>query len=372
MKTDDTGSHQPVCIHELRFALGNWRILIFPLALAAVAFRIFHFHPVVTFFAAALALLPLASVLGDATEELAGHVGTTAGALLNATVGNGAELVFGLVALSAGHSEVVKASLVGSVIGNLLLVFGLAVFVGGLGREKLTFNRVAVGAGTSMLFLAVVALVMPAVFQLTMFGSPRTSAVTIERLSVWTAGVLLASYVASLVFSLRTHRLVLPPEGPQMPRIRRSGAILLLVAAAGLIAIVSGILVGQIEPATRALGWTELFVGLIVVAIVGNAAEHSSAVLMARKGKMDLALGIAVGSSTQIALLVAPALVLASQLRPPTLTLLFHPMEIVAVIASVGLVTVIALDGESNWFEGLQLLAVYTILAIFFYLLPAR
>ncbi len=366
-----TGSGRFVVNEALRFSLGNWRICSILLIPGAALLKALHVHPVAVFVTAALALIPLASLLGDASEELAGHVGPTAGGLLNATLGNVTELVFGLVALWSGHTEVVKASITGSIIGNLLLVFGLACFVGGLGRGILTFSRVAVGASTSMLFLTVVALVMPAVFQLTVLGSLKPSGATIERLSLLTATVLLLSYFANMIFTFVTHRNLLRGESLLTPTIRRETAIILLVAGTALTAVTSEVLVSQMGFVTRALGWTELFVGLVVVAVVGNAAEHSTAVLMARKGKMDLALNIAVGSSTQIALFVAPLLVLASQVRPSPMSLVFHPLEIAAVILSVGLVTVVSMDGETNWFEGLQLLGVYIILGIFFYFLPA-
>lgn len=353
-----------------KFSLDSWRVSILALVPAAILLDVFHAAPTLVFAAAALAIIPLASLLGDATEELAAHSGPALGGFLNATLGNLTELIIGVLALWSGHVEVVKASITGSIIGNLLLVFGLAVLVGGLGREKQSFSRVAVGANTSMLFLAVVALVMPALYDLTVFGSLAPTGATIERLSFWTALVLLASYAASLVFTFRTHRSLFGGEAHQTPAIRRSAAILILAAATALIAVASEILVGQIEAVTRSLGWTELFVGLIVVATVGNAAEHSTAVMMARKNKMDLALTIAVGSSTQIALFVAPVLLLLSLSRPEPMSLVFHPLEIASVIFSVGVVTLVSMDGETNWFEGVQLLGVYAILATFFYFLP--
>jgi Ca2+:H+ antiporter len=355
----------------IRFSLGQWRISIAFLLPAAVLFQAFHLHPLVVFGTAALALVPLASLLGEATEELAGHVGAAAGGLLNATLGNLTELIIGVIALWDGHIEVVKASITGSIIGNLLLVFGLAAFVGGLRHEKLSFNRDAVGANTAMLFLAVVALVMPALFQLSVFGTLQSSGTKIERLSLWTAAVLLVSYFSSLIFMFRTHRSIFRGETHASGRIGRNTALLVLVATSALTAVASDILVGQIEFVTRSLGWTELFVGLVIVATVGNAAEHSAAVMMARKDKMDLALNIAVGSSAQIALFVAPLLVVLSQTRPSAMSLVFHPLEIAAVILSVGAVTVASMDGETHWFEGLQLLGVYAILAVFFYFLPA-
>src|SRR5205823_13435846 len=355
----------------IRFSFGHWRISILVLIPAAGLSRSLHLHPVIGFGAAAAALVPLASLLGDGTEQLAGHIGATAGGLLNATLGNLAELMFGVIALWGGHTEVVKASLTGSIIGNLLLVFGLAAFLGGLRREKLSFNRVAVGANTSMLFLAVVALVMPALFQFSVSGTLESTGLKIERLSLWTSVVLLLSYLSSFIFIFRTHRSIFRGASFETPSIRKSTAVIVLVAAAGLTAVASEILVSRIEIVTRVLGWTELFVGLVIVATVGNAAEHSTAILMARKDKMDLAMNIAIGSSAQIALFVAPALVVLSQTRRQPMSLVFHPLEIAAVMFSVGVATVASVDGETNWFEGLQLLGVYVILAVVFYFLPA-
>lgn len=354
-----------------RFSLGNWRIVILLLVPGAVVLEILHAHPLAIFGVAALALIPLASLLGDATEDLAGHVGPALGGFLNATLGNATELIIAFLALQSGHVEVVKASITGSIIGNLLLVFGLAVLAGGIGREKQTFNRTAIGANTSMLFLAVVALVMPAIFDLAVFGKLEETGAVIERLSLYTAAVLLISYAASLIFTFRTHKDVFRGESHHTPVLGRNTAIGVLAAATLMIALASEILVGQIEFVTKSMGWTELFVGLVIVATVGNAAEHSTAVMMARKDKMDLALNIAVGSSTQIALFVAPLLVVVSQLMPHPMSLVFHPLEIAAVIFSVGVVTLVSQDGETNWFEGLQLLSVYVILGVFFYFLPS-
>lgn len=365
-------SGHSVASEALQFSLGNWRISILLFVPGVALFKALHFHPVLVFGAASLALIPLASLLGDATEELSGHVGPTVGGLLNATLGNVTELIIGILALWSGQTEVVKASITGSIIGNLLLVFGLAAFVGGLRREKLQFSRVAAGANTSMLFLGVVALVMPALFQLSVFGTLQPTGVRIERLSLWTAGVLLLSYFSSLIFMFRTHRSLFRGESFVTPRITRGTALIVLLAAAALTAVASEILVNQIGFVTRTLGWTELFVGVVIVATVGNAAEHSTAVMMARKDKMDLALNIAIGSSTQIALFVAPLLVVASQALASPMSLVFHPLEIAAVILSVGVVTLVSMDGETDWFEGLQLLGVYAILVIFFYFLPTH
>jgi Ca2+:H+ antiporter len=359
----------------LHFALCGWRFSIALLLPTAILSRALHFAPVLIFTAAALALIPLASLLGDATEQLAAHAGAAAGGLLNATLGNTTELVVGVVALWGGHVEVVKASIAGSIVGELLLVFGLSALVGGLKREKLRFSTAAVGANISMLFLAVVALLMPALFRisasrLSPINSPTPVGLSLDRLSVWTAVVLLIVYAASLVFMFRTHRSLFRGAGFAPPALARGAALGILIASAGLTVVASQILISQVEPVTRTLGWSELFVGLIIVAMVGNAAEHSAAVMLARRDQMDLALSIAIGSSAQIALFVAPLLVLVSQARPPTMSLVFHPLETAAVIISVAVVTAASIDGETNWFEGLQLLAVYAILAVVFYFLP--
>jgi Ca2+:H+ antiporter len=373
--SDDTPVESP-STQALRFALSGWRTSIVILLPAAILSRALHFAPVLIFSCAALALVPLASLLGDATEQLAAHIGATAGGLLNATLGNTTELVIGVAALWGGHVEVVKASIAGSIVGELLLVFGLSAFVGGLGREKLRFSTAVVGANISMLFLAVVALVMPALFQLSasrrlsLLNSSTPAGLSVDLLSLWTAVVLLAVYAASLVFMFRTHRSLFRGAGFAPPVLRRGAALGILIATAGLTVVASKILISQVEPVTRALGWSELFVGLIIVAMVGNAAEHSAAVMLARRDQMDLALNIAIGSSAQIALFVAPLLVLVSQARPPAMSLVFHPLETAAVIISVAVVTAASIDGETNWFEGLQLLAVYAILAVVFYFLP--
>jgi Ca2+:H+ antiporter len=354
----------------LAFLFGGWKSFIIPLLVMAVAFRALKANAVVVFVTAALALVPLAGLIGQATEELAGYAGPTAGGILNASLGNVTELVFGIVAIWAGHTEIVKASITGSIIGNLLLVFGLAALVGGIGKEKLIFSKFAASANLSVLFVAVVALVMPALFQLSVYGSLPVSGARIERLSLWTAAVLLSTYIASLVFAFRTHRNLFQVNKGKPPEISKATAASALIVASALAIVVSGVLVGAINAATRSLGWTQLFVGLVIVATAGNATEHSAAVMMARHDQMDLALTVAVGSSIQIALFVAPFLVVMSQFGAAKLSLVFQPLEIAAVILSVGVVALVSLDGETHWFEGLQLLGVYLILAVFFYYLP--
>jgi Ca2+:H+ antiporter len=355
----------------LAFLFGGWKVSIIPLLAMTIGFRALNIDAVAVFATAALALIPLAGLIGEATQELAAYAGPATSGILNASLGNVTELVFGIVAVFAGQTEIVKASITGSVIGNLLLVFGMAAFVGGIGKEKLFFSKFTAGANLSMLFVAVVALVMPALFQLSVYGSLPATGARIERLSLWTAAVLLLTYFAGIVFIFRTHRDIFRVNKGRPPQVSKVTALVALTVASALAAIASDVLVSEIGPVTRSLGWTQLFVGLVIVATVGNSTEHSAAVVMARHNEMDLALAVSVGSSIQIALFVAPLLVVISQFCAARLSLVFHPLEIAAVILSVGVVALVSLDGETHWFEGLQLLGVYLILAVFFYYLPA-
>jgi Ca2+:H+ antiporter len=352
----------------LRFSVGRWRGVLLILVPVAVTLKLGGGHPILTFASAALALAPLASLLGDATDQLAAHVGSAAGGLLNATLGNLTELVFGTVALANGHVEVVKAAVTGSIVSNLLLVFGLAAFVGSLGREKLKFNPAAVGANTTMLTIAAIALGTPSVFQWLRLARLAPGEVRVGQLSL-SAAVLLAIYTASLFFMLYTHRGLFRGRVAATPVIGRNVALVILAAAAGFIAVASQILVGELEFVTRSMRWSELFIGLVIVAVLGNAAEHCSAVMLARRDQMDLSLQIAVGSGAQVALFVAPLLVVMAWTWRRE-SLVFHPLEIAAILVSVGVVTVASIDGETNWFEGLQLIGAYAILAAFFYFLP--
>lgn len=349
------------------YALLNWLLLFVPIAIAMEF--VDGVPPLALFFLAALAIIPLAGVLGEATEDLASHLGQGLGALLNATMGNATELIIAIFALRAGHAEVVKASLSGSIIGNVLLVLGLSVLVGGWKREKQTFSRQGAAVNSTMLFIAVVALVMPAVFGLSVFGHFSEHGPLIERMSLWTSGVLILVYLLSLRFVFGTHAEKHEAE-LKSERSARS-ALVALVLATILIAVLSEILVAQIDATKQALGLSELFLGVIVIAIVGNAAEHGTAIIMARRDKMDLALGIAIGSSAQIALLVAPALVILSWLMGKPMSLVFVPLEITGIALAVLIVEMISSDGETTWFEGVQLLAVYLILAVAFYFVPS-
>jgi Ca2+:H+ antiporter len=356
----------------LKFVFRSWQGWFLFLTPVAVAVELAHAPPLVVFLAAAAAIIPLAGLLGHATEELAGHMGPAWGGLMNASFGNAGELIIAFLALRAGHPEVVEASLTGSIIGNVLLVFGLSAFVGGIGRERQTFNRTAAGANNSMLILAVAALILPAIFSYIAYGKLDQAHPQVEALSRWTSGVLIAIYVAGLIFSLVTHRDIFGGEGEKHhSELSKGQSLTLLLVATGLIAWLSEIFVGAIEPATHALGMSKLFVGVIVVAMIGNAAEHAAAILLAKRNKMDLAVGISVGSSVQIALLVAPLLVFASYAMGQHLSLVFHPLEIAAVVLSVLVLVTAVSDGETNWFEGLQLLALYGMLGIAFYFVPA-
>jgi Ca2+:H+ antiporter len=360
------------------------RGLLLLLVFVPVAIGIELFAPerhTAIFVASVLAILPLAAYMGRATETLAEHLGGGIGGLLNATFGNAAELIIGALALRAGLTDLVKASLTGSIIGNVLLVFGAAAFYGGLRHPVQRFNRTAAGLGTTMLLLSTIGLVIPAVFHVLSRGTPNAPEL---ELDTEIAVVLFVTYCASLVFTLKTHRGLYGPtaareassesasEKPDRASGRSvSNALLMLLAATVGVAIVSELLVGTVNEAAKALGMSELFVGVVVVALVGNAAEHYSAIVMAAEDQMDTAIAIAIGSSTQIALFVAPALLFLSYLiAPAPMNLLFTTFEIVAIALAVLSIAFIAHDGETHWMEGVQLLAVYIILALGFYFLP--
>ena len=332
-----------------------------------------HAAPTPVFVVSCLAILPLAGLMGEATEQMAHRSGPGIGALLNATFGNAAELIIGFVALRAGETEIVKASLTGSILGNMLMVLGLAMLVGGWRHKELVFNRMAAETGSGMMVLATVALVIPAIYaSVTQHREPAH----LESISLDISLVLVLTYVASLVFQLKTHQRLFAPvdhgssagHGQESARAWPLGrSIVVLLAAAVLVGLVSEFLVSAIHAAGQALGLGKVFMGVVVIAVIGNAAEHSTAVLMAAKNKMDLAFGIAMGSSMQIALFVAPVLVIAGHVMGQPLGLEFTLLEVAAVMLSAMAVAHLASDGRTNWFEGLQLLAIYAILAVAFY-----
>jgi Ca2+:H+ antiporter len=344
--------------------------------------------PTALFIVSCLAIVPLAAWMGRSTEHLAKHLGSGIGSLMNATFGNAAELIIALFAIAKGLEGVVKASITGSIIGNLLLVLGFSFFAGGVKFTKQEFNRTVASASASALTLAAIGLTIPTIFHHAAAAVPvHAGGWTVlkeQQLSLAIAVVLFLTYIATLIFSLVTHRSLFAGESDESearekdPSSLKQGgatwgmkrAALVLAGSTALVALTSEFLVGAIEQARARLGLTEVFVGVIVVAIIGNAAEHSSAVLMARRNKMDLSIGIALGSSMQIALFVAPILIFASYLFGRPMHLEFSIPEVVAVIASIIIVEQITSDGESNWLEGVQLLSVYAILAILFYFLP--
>ena len=347
----------------------------------AIALELAHVdNPVLIFGAAALAVIPCAAVMGEATEAIAAKTGPGIGGLMNVTFGNAPELIIAFFALLEGLQEVVKASIVGSIIGNVLLVMGAAFLVGGLPRDKQTFSQTAAHAQSAMLTLALAALIFPAIFQLIHggglpgVGEDRVNfGSELEQLSFGVAIVLLVTYVAGLVFSLKTHRAVFNPfeeeaedEESHHWSIKKAGVFLALSALA--VGVMSEILVGSISEAADEIGLSQFFVGVFVVAIVGNAAEHWVAVLVAAKDKMDLAVNIAIGSSAQIALFVAPILVLASfVVGPNPMALVFNGYELGGLLFAVLIANLVTQDGESNWFEGVQLLALYAVLGLVFY-----
>ena len=334
--------------------------------------------PALVFTTSALAIVPVAALMSHATEELAARSGPGIGGLVNVTFGNAPELIIAIFALADGLQEVVKASLVGSILGNCLLVLGAAMLAGGRGRDRQTFGRTAAQTQAAMLLVTVAALVLPSVLPLVRHsGLPavgqlrHTYGADLETVSIAVAIVLIGTYLAGLAFSLRTHRDLFNPRGegelpPETWTTRRSVAV--LAASGALIAVMSEILVGSIEHTARDIGVSQFFLGAYVVAIVGNAAEHYVAVVAAAKDKMDLAVNIALGSSAQIGLFVAPVLILLSFFVGPfPMAVVFNPYEIAGLVAA-GLVTAaVVADGESTWFEGVQLLALYAVIGVVFY-----
>jgi Ca2+:H+ antiporter len=367
-------------VKALRGTLGwtTWLVVFIPLA---VGLDIAGASAALIFFTSAAGVIPTAALMGRATEELAERSGPGIGGLLNVTFGNAPELIIALLALGRGLHEVVKASLIGSILGNILLVLGGAMLVGGLGRDRQHFDRTAASAQSSMLLLAAVAMAMPAIYVLVHgpgLPLPNVERVrfdsTVEALSVAMSAILILAYGAALLFSLRTHRgLFNPPNaevdlaGPEVVpwSVRRSVTMLAIggLAVGGM----SEILVGSISGAARSVGLSQFFIGAIVVAIVGNAAEHWVAVAVAAKDKMDLAVNIAIGSSAQIALFVMPLLVVASLvIGPHPMGLVFNGFELAGLLLAVLIANHVTNEGESTWYEGVLLLAVYGVLGVAF------
>lgn len=333
---------------------------------AVLAMKILHANVALIFIASLLAIVPLAAIIGKATEELAIHTGPRAGGLLNATLGNAAELIITILALKEGLISIVKASIAGSILGNILLVLGLAAFVGGLKHEKLKFNCNVANLNTSLLLMIIIALSVPAIFSF----SGHISEDKLQTLSLWTAVGLVLIYITSMLYSFKTHKHLFRTQDETREAewsLRKS----LFIMALSVVAVVamSEILVETIKPATKLLGLSEIFVGLILVPIVGNAAEHSAAILMALKNKMNIALEIAVGSSVQIALFVAPVLVFLGYVFNHPMNLLFNTLEIASIVLAIVVVNNMVRDNETDYMEGLILFVTYILISIGFFLI---
>jgi Ca2+:H+ antiporter len=339
----------------------DWFLVLVPFA---IVFEVVGGPDLAIFLTSAGAIIPLAGLIGRSTEQLALHVGPRLGGLINATFGNVTELIISIFLILENRIEIVKASLTGSILGNLLLVLGVSFLLGGLKHEEQEFNARSASVHATSLALAVAGLLMPALFAL---GEHR-SLIEREVVSGTVAAVLISLYVAALAFTLVTHEhLFRTPAASEEPTWSRMRAIGVLLVATAIVALMSEFLVGSLDPAIESLGLSEGFVGLIVIPIIGNAAEHSSAVLFALRNKVDVTLEIAIGSSTQIALFVAPALVFISLLVGHPMTFVFTTFEVAAVALSTVLVFMISIDGRSNWLEGAQLVGAYGIMAISFY-----
>jgi len=354
-------------------AAGSWKWVLLAFAPVAIVGRFAHFDAVSLFIISALAVIPLAALIGDSTGHLSNHVGRSAGALINATFGNLAELIIAIFAVRAGLLEVVKASLTGSILGNLLFVGGLSMLVGGWKRDSQKFNRLSSEASAGQMVVAVAALMLPALFFRA--GGGESHPELMHEVSVGTAIVLLITYACGLLFTLRTHQHLLGGGGHAADPAEEGGwsrnrAIATLVAVSVVMAVVAEILVDTVGEVGHQWGLNEVFLGVVVLAMIGNAAENSAAVRFAHRNQMDLSINIVTQASVQIALFVTPLLVLLSFPLGHKLDLNFSLFEIVSVVLAVGIVAYLIQNGESNWFEGVQLLALYTMIAVAIYFLP--
>jgi Ca2+:H+ antiporter len=372
---------------SLKFSKSSILYLLIIFTPIAVALEFVHADHIIIFVIAAIALIPLAKLIGDSTEHLSIHYGTSLGSLLNVTFGNAAEIIIAIVAINAGLLELVKASISGAILGNILLIFGLSILAGGFKYKEQFFNRENTGLQASMLFLAIIGLAVPTVLANTVNlkdgsgGMNVENQVSVQILSDVLAYLLLAVYIAGIIFTFFTHKHVFTQpisrehqkeeeKGSKEKHIthwsKKKSFLLLGLSMAGVI-VVSEILVGSVEATTEEFGFGELFVGAIIVGIVGNAAEHSSAIMLARKGKIDLSIGIAAGSGTQIALFVVPILVIAGIIMNKPFTLVFTLYELATIFLAAIILNLISNDGKSNWFEGAMLTVVYIIIAIGFF-----
>lgn len=346
-------------------------ILLLAFLLAIVA-EWQHWGMIYVFVLSALGVVPLAGLIGESTEVLAVYTGPKIGGLLNATLGNAAELIITLIAINAGLLELVKASITGSILGNLLLVMGIAMMAGGLKNGLQSFDRRQISNHSILLLLSVVALIIPSLFY-PAIGNPES--IKVEAMSIGVAIVMIVLYVLGLIFSLKGARSPIVPSAEQMshnaPHWSKTKAIIVLGAATLGVVIASELLVGAVETVVDQFGISEFFLGIILIPIVGNVAEHLVAVTVAYRNQMELSVEIAVSSSLQIALFVAPLLVFVSLAMGNPLTLVFNTFELIALTAAILITALVSIDGESNWLEGAALLAVYIILAISFFLLPS-
>ena len=346
----------------------HWLLIFVPIAIVV---DLLHANPAIVFVTSALGVIPLAGLLGEATEALATKTGPRLGGLLNATLGNAAELIITLFAIRAGLLELVKASITGAILGNLLLVLGFSILLGGLKNGLQKFDRGHVGLDATMTILAVIALGVPSLFS----AAIEPDKTRVEELSLTTAVAMLVIYGLSVLYALR-HKDAAEPTGPVVqpshigPHWSTRQSLGVLAASTVGIAVMSEFLVGSVEPVTAAWGLTEFFVGIIIIPFIGNVAEHLVAVQVALKNQMDLSLSVALGSSLQVALLVAPLLVFLSLLMGNPLTLEFNGFELIALTVAAVIAAFVSLDGESNWLEGAMLLAVYLILTLAFFFLP--
>lgn len=356
----------------------RWLLLLIPVSLGLRYFT--DASPLVNFLVAILAIVPLAEWIRRSTEQLADRLGATIGGLLNVTFGNMAELLLALFVLMDGKADVVKAQITGSIIGNSLLGLGLAIVVGTWGRHHQKFNKASAGRLSSLLMLSVIALMLPALFHYTerSLTDATTASLLEEELSLGVSVVLIVVYIANLVYSLKTHRDVFESAGPtktEVMKVEHGEAWPLWVAAAVLVvgtaftAWEAEIVAGALEESAETLGLSTFFLGVIVLAVIGNAAEYLAAISFARKDDMTTVMGITVGSSIQVALLIAPLLVIISYFIGSPMNLVFaNPIELIAIAAVAFIVNAIAHDGETTWFEGVLLLAVYLVLGMAFLL----
>jgi Ca2+:H+ antiporter len=363
-----------IIVNKITSFVSDYPISILLLALPFAIFAdIFQWSPVLTFTLAAVAIIPLAGIIGIATEVMANFTNPRIGALLNATLGNAAELIITIIAIRAGYLDLVKASITGSILGNLLFVLGMSMLLGGIRHGIQTFDRRQASNNAIMLVLSVIILLIPSLLS-HYIGNIVTPAQKVETLSLGVAAVMIVLYILGLIYSYKViGGPVVVEEAGKTSKHRRwsfkSGLVVLVVSTVG-VAYLSEVLVGTIEPVVATLGVSEFFIGLIVIPIIGNVAEHIVAVQMALKNKMTISVEIAIASSLQIALFVAPMLVFISLIMGHPITLVFNQLELVALIAGVLIAALVSADGESNWLEGAELLAIYAILALTFFLIP--